>query len=372
MALISSALVVGGGIAGLAAAIALEQIGVHVDVVELGERFGAVGAGMGIAGRAPDALAELGIYEEVAATGQPGLGAPGMYDIAGRLTSALPPAPPEGQGRGPIGAYRPAIAEILVRRARAAGAHLRTGLTVDAIDEMPDGVTVTLSGGEVRRYDILIGADGAYSRIRSLVFPDAPAPEYAGQMSIRWLADGDPIEPEGWYVAGAPGRMAFYYQPYPRKLYVPFVVNMPRTHLSSEDAYELVRDFMAQYTAPAIVELRSRLTPGDEIIPRPFDWLLLKEWSRGHVLLIGDAAHATTAHLGMGGGMALEDGVVLARCLAEADTVAGAYEAFFARRWERVRTVVETSVVLSQREQENLPPDPALMHGAMAVLERPY
>ena len=77
MVAVAHGLIVGGGIAGLASAIALEQIGVHCDVAEIGD-FGTVGAGIGIAGRAPNALQELGVYDEVAATGQPGLGAPAM------------------------------------------------------------------------------------------------------------------------------------------------------------------------------------------------------------------------------------------------------------------------------------------------------
>ncbi|MBN9213329.1 MAG: hypothetical protein ABS62_10295 [Microbacterium sp. SCN 70-200] len=376
MALVSRALIVGGGIAGLSAAIALEQIGIDVDVVELADQFGAVGAGMGIAGRAPNALAELGVYEQVAADGQPGLAAPGMYASDGS-TLMLPPAKPDIPAGGlmPIGVYRPALAATLVDRASELGARLLTGTTVDEIVETEDAVEVTFSTGGIDRYDIVIGADGCYSKVRELVFPEAPEPEYAGQMSVRWLSDATGIEPEGWYVQGEQGRMAFYYQPYPDKTYCPFVLNLPRTRLSQEEAYVVLRDFMAQYTAPAIVQLRDHLKPDDEIIPRPFDWILLEKWHRGRVLLIGDAAHATTAHMGMGGGMALEDGVVLAQELQSAASIEDAFQSFRERRWPRVSAVVNTSVALSQREQQNLPTGPEqqkLMGGAIAVLNQPY
>jgi 2-polyprenyl-6-methoxyphenol hydroxylase-like FAD-dependent oxidoreductase len=92
-------------------------------------------------------------------------------------------------------------------------------------------------------------------------------------------------------------------------------------------------------------------------------------------LLIGDAAHATTAHMGMGGGMALEDAVVLAECIAAENDLQAAYARFMVRRWDRVKTVVETSVAISKLEQAGVPDGPergALMGKGMAVLSAPY
>ncbi len=132
---------------------------------------------------------------------------------------------------------------------------------------------------------------------------------------------------------------------------------------------------MDSYTAPAIVELRKRLTPDADLICRPFEWILLSEpWYRGRSLLIGDAAHATTAHMGMGGGMALEDAVVLAQCLDKASTLQEAFETFMTRRLPRVRTVVETSVALSKLEQAKAPPleSRGLMKTAFEAISQPY
>jgi 2-polyprenyl-6-methoxyphenol hydroxylase-like FAD-dependent oxidoreductase len=97
-------------------------------------------------------------------------------------------------------------------------------------------------------------------------------------------------------------------------------------------------------------------------------------WHRGRTLLIGDAAHATTAHLGMGAGMALEDSVVLAQCVESEPTLAAALDAFMARRFERVCTVVETSVELSRLEQAKAPALERMnaMAAALRVLSEPY
>jgi 2-polyprenyl-6-methoxyphenol hydroxylase-like FAD-dependent oxidoreductase len=374
MTAVSKGLIVGGGIAGLASAIALARAGVRCDVAEIGD-LRPVGAGIGLGGRAPDALEELGVYEEVAATGQPLPEVFALFDAAGQALGG-PPLPDAIPGvKKPVGAYRPALAEVLSRTAAGLGANIATGLSVESIRESDDAAVVKMTNGETRGYDFVIGADGINSRTRSIIFPDAPEPEYAGQMSIRWVFPGDPIDGEGWYVAGDLGRMAFFHQHYPNVIYAPMVVNMPRTRLSQQGAYEVVKRLTDLYTAPPIVELRGHLTPDSDLIVRPFDWLLLdKPWYRGRTLLIGDAAHATTAHLGMGGVMALEDGVVLAQCIAAASSLTEAYEAFLDRRFERVRTVVETSVAMSRHEQ-NLSPGTQrgeLRGGAMEVLSQPY
>jgi 2-polyprenyl-6-methoxyphenol hydroxylase-like FAD-dependent oxidoreductase len=374
MPCVSNGLVVGGGIAGLASAIALLQVGVDCDLVEIGD-LRPVGAGIGIAGRGPNALVELGVYDEVVATGS-SLGPPALYDAAGSLTAAPPSEKEIPNGKPPFGAYRPAIAEILERRALELGAHVRTGTSIESIEDSDDGAVVLLTSGERRSYDLVIGADGIDSRTRSIVFPEAPQPKYAGQMSIRWMIPSEPIDGEGWYVAGEFGRMGFFHQPHPNLIYAPMNVNMPRERLSQQGAYDVVKRMTDLYTAPSIVKLREFLTPESILIPRPYNWLLLERpWYQGRTLLIGDAAHATTAHMGMGGVMALEDAVVLGQCLAAASSLAEAYERFMVRRFERVRTVVETSVALSAREQANVPPGPEsarLMASAMAALADPY
>jgi 2-polyprenyl-6-methoxyphenol hydroxylase-like FAD-dependent oxidoreductase len=124
-----------------------------------------------------------------------------------------------------------------------------------------------------------------------------------------------------------------------------------------------------------VVELRKRLTPDAKLIGRPFEWILLPEpWHKGRALLIGDAAHATSAHMGQGGGMALEDSAVLGQCIAAAASLPEAFDAFMARRFERVRAVVETSVGLSRLEQAHAPPSEnvALLTRALSALAQPY
>ncbi len=375
MACVSTALMIGGGIAGFSTAIALSRVGVKCDVVEI--THSTLGASLGISGRAAEALYELGVYEACHATGTPwerDTKAAQLMDSAGNLIAAPPVRPDWPGSKTAIGVFRPKLMQILEEEALSLGVRIDKGVTATAIENREDAAVVTLSNGEVRHYDLVVGADGISSKTRSMIFPDAPKPQYAGQMSIRWMAPGPPIDPEGWYVSPV-GRMGFYYLPH-GSVYVAAVVTKPEwTWMTKEDVDSLFTRLLESYTAPAIVELRKRLTPESDVICRPFEWILLeKTWYTGRALLIGDAAHATTAHMGMGGGMALEDAVVLAQCVDKASTLEEALETFMARRLPRVRHVVESSVKLSHLEQSKAPPgaNRALMNEAFEAIAAPY
>ena len=375
MACVSNALIVGGGIAGFSAAIALSRVGVKCDVVEI--VHAPLGASLGISGRAAEALYELGVYDECYATGTPwgrDTTAGQLMDSAGNLIAPPPPRPDWPGSKTAMGVYRPTLMKILEEEAARLGVQIEKGLTTSAIEDLEDAALVTLNTGEQRRFDLVIGADGIGSQTRAMLFPEAPKPVYAGQMSIRWMAPGPAIQPEGMYV-GPVGRIGFYYLPQ-GYVYVPAVITRPEwVRMSKEEVYVLFTKLLDSYTAPAIVELRKRLTPESDLICRPFEWILLEQpWYRGRSLLIGDAAHATTAHMGMGGGMALEDAVVLAQCIDKAATLQDAFHTFMERRLPRVRTVVETSVALSQLEQAKAPPTESrgVMKAAFEAISRPY
>ena len=375
MTCISSAVIVGGGIAGLSAAVALARLGVHCDVIEKSET--QLGASLAFSGRAAMALDELGVYDEVHATGTPfgpDSTAASMRNAQGELISPGPQRPTWPGAKDGVAVYRPVFVDVMADAAETLGVQIRKGLTVERIDDGDASVTVTLSNGETRGYDLLVAADGIGSRTRSLLFPDAPKPQFSGQLSIRWMAPGPKIEDEGWYLSPV-GRLGFYYLPQ-GYVYVPAVMDVPVWKwMSDEEVNASFRRLLDSFTAPAVVELRSRLTPESELIGRPFEWLLLSDpWHRGRCLVIGDAAHATTAHMGMGGGMAVEDAAVLGECIGGSSTLEHAMDAFMKRRFERVKMVVDTSVQLSKLEQAKAPPleNRALLTAAFAAIGQPY
>ena len=375
----STAVIIGGGVIGLSASIALAKAGVRCEVVEMAAE--ALGASLGISGRAADALKELGVYDACFKAGkvfEKDSTAAAMMDSAGRMLSPSPKRP-EWPGASPtIGIYRPVLARILTDAAEALGVTVTRGLSVDRVEDGDDddngGATVALSDGSERRCDMVVAADGIWSRTRDRLFPEGPKPRYAGQVSIRWMAPGPPIEAEHWYMSPA-GRLGGYALPH-GDVYVPTVINRADgSRIGEDEARALFTGLLDSFTAPRIVELRRRLTPDAKLIARPFEWLLLPDpWFRGRTILIGDAAHATTAHMGMGGGMALEDAAVLGQSVRDGATLPEAYRAFMARRFERVRTVVETSVALSRLEQAHAPPteNAALLSKTFAALAEPY
>lgn len=375
MACVSNALIVGGGIAGLSAALALSRVGVHCDVVEIADS--PLGASLGLSGRATDALVELGVYDECRTTStvfshdqMP----TSLRDTAGQLLSPGPKRPEWLGIRDSIGVYRPVFLEILADHARRLGVTIERGVTAEAIEDRSDASRVKFSNGEQFCYDLVIGADGIRSRTRGLVFPDAPTPTYAGQLSIRWMAPGPAVPDEGFYL-GPMGRLGFYYLPQ-GMVYVPAVVPLSEwKRFTDGEVHALFTRLLDSYTARAIVELRKRLAPDAILIARPFEWILVPEpWHRGRTILIGDAAHATTANMGQGGGMAIEDAVVLAQCIRDASTLADAFDNFMRRRFARVRTVVESSVELSKLDLAKAPPKEYVgyLAAALGALGQPY
>ncbi|MGB3123081.1 MAG: FAD-dependent monooxygenase [Pseudomonas sp.] len=375
MACISKALIVGGGVAGLSAAIALSRLGVHCEVVELHGK--PDGASMALSGRAAEALFELGVYQECCDTGRTFTAdstAASLYAADGQLLRAAPRRPEWPGSKDGVAVFRPAFAQILENTANSL-CSIRKGLTITAIDDSGDSALVTFSDGETRAFDLVIGADGIHSHTRKMVFPEIGEPEYSGQISIRWMVPGPAIEGEGWYTSDV-GKVGFYHLPHQNLTYVPAVLTIPeRTWLSDADVLGLFTRLLDSISAAPIKHLQERLKSDSALIGRPFDWILVPDqWHRGRTLLIGDAAHATTAHLGMGAGMALEDAVVLGQCIATATSLPEALDAFMQRRFERVKTVVDSSVKLSQLEQRKAPPteNGAVMMAALTAISQPY
>lgn len=383
MARARKVLIVGGGPGGLTAAAALALKGVAVDLVEISPTGEPVGAAITLLGRAVDAMEEIGVLERIEAEqgDASGLGG-GLYDAAGQpLTvqaqdAAGGGARPAGHRGKAAGMYRPVLSRILRDRALALGVNIRLGTSIDALAQDPDGVEVTFSDGEAGRYDLVVGADGIRSKVRAMVFGDDIQPQYAGQCAIRWMAKGPPIRsgPSSFYHTEF-GKFLGY--PFPKQdlTYLAVVCDGKSRHVLSDEARQILKAELAKFTAPYMVEIRQRMTDEDEVLFRPFEWLLVPDpWFRGRVLLIGDAAHATTAHMSSGGGMAIEDAVVLAQALDGEADVERALAAFMKRRFHRVRTVVETSLALCRLEEAGAPPAEVAARGAPAFVKlmEPY
>lgn len=372
MALIRNALVIGGGIAGMSATLVLSRLGIAVDVIDRDPAWRVYGAGISITGPTMRVFQHLGILEDFRRVGycasSTRLFTPTGHPI-GEVTS--PPVAPGLPADG--GIMRPVLHEILASRTRAAAATVRLGVMVDAIKQDAEGVDVTFSDGSQGRYDLLIGADGIYSRTRGLLFPDAPKPRFTGQACWRvTTARPDNVTGVEMYL-GAPIK-AGVNPCSPDEMYLFALENIaPNTRHAETDLPGLLRQRLQGF-AGSIGYVRDAITDQSVVNFRPLEALLLPgPWHTGRAILIGDAAHATTPHLASGAGMAIEDAVVLGDELAKNDSLGAAFAAFMTRRQDRAALVVNNSIRLGEIEQSGVHSEehPRLMNATMAALAQP-
>jgi 2-polyprenyl-6-methoxyphenol hydroxylase-like FAD-dependent oxidoreductase len=254
-----------------------------------------------------------------------------------------------------VGIGRPALHKVLGDRTRAGGAQVRLGVTADRLADDGAGVDVGFSDGSTGRYDLVIGADGVYSQTRRTIFPDAPAPVFTGQSVWRYNfprpAGLDVLQvyngPTGVGLVPVSDTLMYMYATTPE----PGNPRYPRTGLAAR-----MRDKLGG-TAPAIQTLAEQITDDDGVVYRPLETLLVEgPWHKGRVVLLGDAVHATTPHLGQGAGMAIEDSIVLAEELARAETPGDAFTAWRARRFERCAYIVRESLAICHGQIGRGPP----------------
>lgn len=372
MAMLNKVLVVGGGIGGMSAAITLRRLGVQVDLIDLDPGWRVYGAGITITGATLRAFKALGILDEVLAQAYAGEGIQ-VCDRHGRPLRIVPTPAAEAGVPGCGGIMRPLLHSILSQKTLAADVSVRLGLTVDHLASDADGIDVRFSDGAEARYDLVIGADGVFSRVRQLLFPDAPRPQYTGQCVWRIVAHRPRTIERRHFFLGGPVKVGL--TPVSRdQMYIFLLETTARRPVLDEPALAngLAR-LLEGYGGP-LARILDQRVEGTPIVLRPLEGFLLpKPWHVGRVLLIGDATHPTTPQLASGAGMAIEDALVLGDVLRDASTVEGALEAFIARRYERCRLVVENSLEIGRREQRRAPIEEQtqLVEDSLRVLAEP-
>jgi 2-polyprenyl-6-methoxyphenol hydroxylase-like FAD-dependent oxidoreductase len=348
------ALIVGGGPAGTTAAIALGRVGIETLVVEREDRARPVGVGLALQNSPLRALHELGLLEAVVDRSfsheAVNICAPDGTVVHRIVTEPLVPDTPSF-----VAMPRETLAEILEEAVTATpGAEIRYGTTFTALRDGGDRVEADLSDGTTERFDLVIGADGLHSAVREQVFPDAPEPRRARQVIWRGSAPRPPEADRYLLHDLGPGGRAAVVPIADDEVYVWMLHRddgSPRP--PAQERLDRFRERLAPFggVMPAVAAV---LRP--DVDHRSLQALLVPApWYRGRVVLIGDAAHATTPHIAYGAGMAIEDSVVLAEELSRHDSPEAALDAFAQRRFDRCRLVVETSWQLSEWEVD--PPE---------------
>jgi FAD-dependent urate hydroxylase len=327
-------LVVGAGIAGLGVARALRQRGIAVDVVERQHAWMHTGAGIYLPGNATRALRALGLESAVTQRAA-SIPRQRLCDHRGRLLADIDVAGLWNDVGACLALHRSDLHEILEQHGDPV--QVRMGMAVQTLSQHHDGVTVGFGDGTSDRYDLVIGADGIHSTIRGLVSGTA-AVRPLGQLAWRLVTDCPP-QVATWTVLL--GRdVTFLAVPIGRdRVYCYCDTSAAGTAgPPGGDAPKRLTELLNGFGAP-VPAILDTLGPDGTVHVSQIEEVTLDRWAYGSVLLVGDAAHATSPNMAEGAAMALEDGLVLAECLTSRPDVASALTAFQARRGPRTRWV---------------------------------
>lgn len=343
------AIIIGGGIGGPVAAMALKRIGVEAVIYEAhAAPTDVTGAFLNLAPNGVNILKTIGVAQQVASYG---FACPGIsfWNSKGKRIGELNNDPEEQR----YGAKSILIKRGLLHKALREEA-LRQGITMEfgkrlqtftVTDEQ--GVIAQFEDGTQAEGDFLLGCDGIQSRTRQVMLPDAPKPVYTGLMNFGGFANGLDL-PATTLMQMVFGRRAFFgYAVTPTDgIYWFSNTSHPNEPSRAElkatsDEVWLQRLLELHRDDPAPVSAIIRATRGGELGSYPtYDMPPLPTWHKGPVCLIGDAAHATSPHVGQGASLALEDALILAKCLRDAPDLEQAFTTFETLRKARAEKLI--------------------------------
>jgi 2-polyprenyl-6-methoxyphenol hydroxylase-like FAD-dependent oxidoreductase len=284
---VRNVLIVGSGAAGCAAAILFARDGAAVELVEIKPDLSALGSGITVQGNALRVLRQLGVWNEVAAAGY-AFNTVGLRTPDGTLLVEMEDVRTGGPDLpATVGMYRPALARILTEAAAAAGAKLRYGTTAESLTHDADGVDVTFSDGTSSRYDLVIGADGVRSQIRSLLGIKLESKPTGMGIWRVFTSRPESVTRTDLYYRGA-CYIAGYCPTADDSLYAYLVEGaQDRAHLTPGQRLEIMRDLASHYHGPWD-DIRAVMTDPGTINYTWFEsHLLPPPWNRGRVVLIG-------------------------------------------------------------------------------------
>jgi len=345
---VNKVLIVGGGIGGLSLAIALRDHSISVDVVEIKKVWTVYGVGIIQQANVVRAMAQLGIVDRYLSAAFPFYFV-GIYQPSGELIAKLPGDRLAGEQYPPLlGISRLSLHEVLTSLAIDKGTKVRLGLTVEDIEQRSGKVDVRFADGTSDCYDLVVGADGLFSKVRTMVFPDAPKPRFTGQSVWRHNFER---RPEIDHLAAYNGRHASAgLVPLSNELMYMYVTSIEPNNpwMEASQLHTIMKDRMKGFGG-LIGELKSEINDPAKVVYKPMEVVLVPPpWYSGRVVLLGDAAHATTPHLGQGAGMAIEDAVVLSEELTSVGSVEQQLERYMQRRYERCKFIVESSELIGR------------------------
>ncbi|MBX6385144.1 MAG: FAD-dependent monooxygenase [Microbispora sp.] len=333
------ALIIGGGIAGPVTAMALQRAGIDSEIYEAYDRGAeGVGAFLTLAVNGLEALRLLDLYDLVCDLG---MDTPLMElrNARGKTLATL------GQPSRTL--KRTDLYQALRDEAVRRGVPIHYGKRLTHASATPGGVRAVFADGSQAEGDLLVGADGLRSRTRTLIDPGAPRARYVGLLNTGGYAEG--VRPPGrpgvcYFIFGK--RCFFGYMIAPEDRVWWFANPPSRREMTSEELAAItpeqwrarLMDLFGDDEGP----MRQIITATPKMLPvwNTYDFPTVPKWFTERMVIVGDAAHATSPSSGQGASMAIEDAVVLGKCLRDAADPARAFAAFERLRRDRVERIV--------------------------------
>ena len=347
--------VVGGGIGGLTLAIALQRKGLQVTVYEQTPQVKPLGAGLALAVNAMKAFRELGIDNEVLHAGK-ALKKLTIKDLKGNILTETD-AEKISKKLGVVNNFtihRGDLHEVLLQQLHPDTVVL--GKACVDFEQRADGITMQFQDGSKDEADYVIACDGIHSVFRKKLVPRSE-PRYAGYTCWRAVIENVPstVNREETSETWGPGCRFGIVPLTHNRLYWFACVNAPANDqvMKNFDVDDLLSYFGKFHSPiPEIISAtkNEQLIWGDIIDLKPLD-----KFSFGNIVLMGDAAHATTPNMGQGACMAIEDAVILANCLGRTPEPTIAFEEFESMRLPRTKKIVNGSWRLGQVAQIESP-----------------
>src|SRR3712207_6469932 len=341
------AMIIGGGIAGPVTAMALQRAGIDPVVCEAYDTSAGLDAGafLTVAVNGLDALHTLDAHEPVLDAGFPTRKIE-FFSGTGKRLGEVPIGGTLPDGTGTHTIKRADLYRVLHDQAIRRGIRIEHGTRlVDAEVTPAGGVVARFEDGTRAAGDLLIGADGIHSRTRRIIDPAAPEPRYTGLGNIGgFTRDASVNTKPGIYVMVWGKRAFFGYTVSPSGeiwwfANPPSAKELPRAELvATEEWKQRLIGLFADDATPAVEIIEA--TTGELVGTNQYDMPSVPTWHRVPMVIAGDAAHATSPASGQGASMAIEDAVVLAKCLRDLPDIQQAFVAYEQLRRERVERVV--------------------------------
>lgn len=343
-----TALLIGGGIAGPAAAMALQKVGIQPVIYEAHAASAeGVGTFLTLATNGVDALRTLCAETPAIAAGFPTTACV-VWSGTGKRLGALEISTTLDDGTTGYTLKRADLYTVLHDQAASRGICIEHGKRLVAAETVDGGVRATFADGSAASGDILIGCDGIYSTVRRIIDPNAPAPVYAGLINVGGYVRGVQVDAEPGTYHMIFGKRAFFGYALAPDGEVWWFANVPQpeepargalTGIDTEDWRQRLMELFQDDAGPASRLIRA--TDHELVASTIHSMPHLPTWHTDRMIVIGDAAHAPSPSSGQGASLSIEDAVQLAKCLRDLPDAEQAFAAFVQARRPRVERIIK-------------------------------